>query len=341
MHPGPNRYDALLLLSFGGPEGPDDVMPFLENVTRGRGVPRERLLEVAEHYLHFGGVSPINTHNRALIAAIETALAARGATLPIYFGNRNWTPYLADTVAKMKADGVARALVFATSAFGSYSGCRQYQDDLAGARAAVDGAPTLDKIRTFSNHPGFLEAQTARVKDALATLPQELRDGARLVFTAHSVPISMSSTGPYVSQLEEASRLVASALGRSEHDLVWQSRSGPPSVPWLEPDVGDHLDALADRGTRAVVIVPIGFLSDHMEVVWDLDHEARDRAEARGLVFARAGTVGVHPRFVDAIVELIEERTKDAPRRSLGVLGVSPDVCASDCCPAPRRGPPR
>ncbi|MBN8614482.1 MAG: ferrochelatase [Deltaproteobacteria bacterium] len=334
-------YDALLLLSFGGPEGPDDVMPFLENVTRGRGVPRERLLEVAEHYLHFGGVSPINAHNRALIAAIERALSARGTPMRIYFGNRNWTPYLADTVAQMKADGVARAVVFATSAFGSYSGCRQYQEDLARAREAVPDAPVLDKIRTFHDHPGFLEAQTDRVKDAIATLPEALRAEARLVFTAHSVPTSMASTGPYVDQLTEAARLVAVALGRNEHDLVWQSRSGPPSVPWLEPDVGDHLDALADRGEKAVVIVPIGFLSDHMEVVWDLDHEARDRAASRGLAFARAGTVGVHPRFVDAIVELVEERTKAAPRRSLGVLGLSPDVCASDCCPAPRRGPPR
>jgi ferrochelatase len=341
MAAGDTTYDAILLLSFGGPEGPDDVMPFLENVTRGRGVPRERLLEVAEHYLHFGGVSPINGHNRALIAAIEGALAARGAALPIYFGNRNWTPYLADTVAQMKADGVERALVFATSAFGSYSGCRQYQEDLAKAREAVTDAPILDKIRTFHDHPGFLEAQTERVKDALGTLPEALRAEARLVFTAHSVPMSMASTGPYVRQLEEASRLVTAMLDRSEHDLVWQSRSGPPSVPWLEPDVGDHLDALAARGTKAVVIVPIGFLSDHMEVVWDLDHEARDRAAARGIAFARAGTVGAHPRFVDAIVDLIEERTKSAPRRSLGVLGISPDVCASDCCPAPRRGPPR
>lgn len=334
-------YDAILLLSFGGPEGPDDVMPFLENVTRGRGVPRERLLEVAEHYLHFGGVSPINAHNRALIASIEGALAARGAALPIYFGNRNWTPYLADTVAQMKTDGVRRALVFATSAFGSYSGCRQYQEDLAKAREAVVDAPVLDKIRTFHDHPGFLEAQIERVKEAFGTLPEALRADARLVFTAHSVPISMASTGPYVAQLEEASRLVAAKLDRAEHELVWQSRSGPPSVPWLEPDVGDHLDALAERGTKAVVVVPIGFLSDHMEVVWDLDHEARERAAARGLAFARAGTVGAHPRFVDAIVDLIEERTKSAPRRSLGVLGISPDVCASDCCPAPRRGPPR
>lgn len=333
------RYDALLLLSFGGPEGPDDVMPFLENVTRGRGVPRERLLSVAEHYQHFGGVSPINAHNRALIAALERSLAARGSTLPVYFGNRNWAPYVRDTLATMKADGVGHALAFATSAFGNHSGCRQYLDDLSGARATLEGAPHVDKIRTFHNHPGFLEAQADRVRDALATLPEADRASARLVFTAHSVPASMASTGPYVAQLEEASRLVAELLERTEHDLVWQSRSGAPGVPWLEPDVGEHLEALADRGERAVVIVPIGFLSDHMEVIWDLDHEASARARARGLRLARAGTVGTHPRFVEAIVELIEERTQGAPRRALGVLGACPDVCAPECCPAPRRAP--
>jgi ferrochelatase len=331
------RYDALLLLSFGGPEGPDDVMPFLENVTRGRGVPRERLLEVAEHYHHFGGVSPINAHNRALIPAMRAALEARGIGLPIYFGNRNWHPFVRDTLAAMKADGVERALVFVTSAFGSYSGCRQYQEDLAAARAELEGAPVLDKIRLFYDHPGFVEAQAARVDDALAGLPSELRGDARLVFTAHSVPMSMARSGPYVPQLEEAARLVASRVGREAFDLVWQSRSGPPSVPWLEPDVCDHLDALADRGEKAVVIAPIGFLSDHMEVVWDLDHEARDRAAARGLAFARAGTVGAHPRFVEAIVDLVEERTRGTPRKSLGVLGVAGDDCARECCPKPQR----
>ncbi|MBX7190967.1 MAG: ferrochelatase [Sandaracinaceae bacterium] len=337
-----DRYDALLLFSFGGPEGPDDVMPFLENVTRGRGVPRERLLEVAEHYHHFGGVSPINAHNRTLIAELGARLAARAkdagrAPLPIYWGNRNWHPYLRDTLATMKADGVERALVFVTSAFGSYSGCRQYQEDLAAARADLAGAPVLDKIRLYYDHPGFLEAQADRVREAIATLPLEHRAHARLVFTAHSVPMTMAKTGPYVPQLEEATRLVAQQIGRSEYDLVWQSRSGPPSVPWLEPDVCDHLDALADRGEKAVVIVPIGFLSDHMEVVWDLDHEGRDRALARGLAFARAGTVGTHPRFVDAIVELVEERTLAAPRKALGVLGVSGDDCARECCPKPQR----
>jgi ferrochelatase len=330
-------YDALLFFSFGGPEGPDDVMPFLENVTRGRGVPRERLLEVAEHYHHFDGVSPINAHNRTLIVALEKALSARGVGLPIYFGNRNWHPFVRDTLVRMKADGVRRALVFVTSAFGSYSGCRQYQEDLAAARAELEGAPTLDKIRLYFDHPGFVEAQAHRVEDALASLPGDLRTGARLVFTAHSVPVSMAKTSPYVAQLEEAARLVAARVGRERFDLVYQSRSGPPSVPWLEPDVGDHLDALADQGERAVVIVPIGFLSDHMEVVWDLDHEARDRAAARGLAFVRAGTVGTHPRFVDGIVALIEERTRAAPRLSLGVLGAPGDECARDCCPRPQR----
>lgn len=334
-------YDALLLVSFGGPEGPDDVMPFLENVTRGRGVPRERLLEVAEHYHHFGGVSPINANNRALKKAIEDALAARGDTLPVYWGNRNWGPYLTDTVRQMKADGVERALAFVTSAFGSYSGCRQYQEDLAAARAAVEGAPELHKLRLYYDHPGFLESQAERVREAIATLPEPLRDGARLVFTAHSVPVSMAQGGPYVKQLAEASALVAKMVEREAHDLVWQSRSGPPQIPWLEPDVGDHLEALAEAGEKAVVVVPIGFTSDHMEVVWDLDHEARDRALSKGLAFARAGTVGTHPRFVAMILELIDERQKGAPRRALGVLGVSGDDCARECCPKPTGRPAR
>lgn len=334
-------YDALLLVSFGGPEGPGDVMPFLENVTRGRNIPRERLLEVAEHYHHFGGVSPINAHNRALKKAIEDALAARGETLPVYWGNRNWGPYLTDTVRQMKADGVTRALAFVTSAFGSYSGCRQYQEDLAAARAAVEGAPELHKLRLYHDHPGFLEPQAERVREAIATLPEPLRDGARLVFTAHSVPLSMADGSPYVKQLREASALVAKMVGREAHDLVWQSRSGPPEIPWLEPDVGDHLEALAKAGDKAVVVVPIGFTSDHMEVVWDLDHEARDRALAAGLAFARAATVGTHPRFVDMILELIDERQKGGPRRALGVLGVSGDDCARDCCPKPTGRPAR
>lgn len=332
-------YDAVLLVSFGGPEGLDDVMPFLENVTRGRNVPRERLLTVAEHYRHFGGVSPINGQNRALRTAIEDALAARGTPMRVYWGNRNWAPYVTDALAEMTRDGVTRALALATSAFGSDSGCRQYVDDLARARASVPGAPRVDKLRLFHDHPGFLEAQAERAREAIATLPPEHRESARLVFTAHSVPRALAEGAPYVPQLEEAASLVARMLDRGEHDLVWQSRSGPPQVPWLAPDVGDHLEALARSGTRAVVLVPIGFLSDHLEVVWDLDHDARSRAEKAGLVMARAGTVGTHPRFIDAILELVDERTREAPRRALGVLGLSGDDCTRRCCPRPAMAP--
>ena len=282
-------YDALLLLSFGGPEGQDDVLPFLENVVRGRGVPRERLLEVAEHYRHFGGVSPINDQNRALLAEIRTLLAAEGPDLPVYWGNRNWHPFVEDTVATMKADGVRRALVFATSAYTSFSGCRQYQDDLARARESVgEGAPELDKLRHFFNHPGFVEPNADAVRAALASLPAP--DDARLVFTAHSIPETMeAASGPgghlYSTQLREAARLVATAVRGegADFDVVWQSRSGPPSVPWLEPDVNDHLENLAAKGVTAVVVSPVGFVSDHVEVLWDLDAEAAETASRHGL----------------------------------------------------------
>ena len=335
------RYDALLLLSFGGPERPDDVLPFLENVVRGRGVPRERLLAVAEHYRHFGGVSPINEQNRALLAAVREVV-----DLPVYWGNRNWHPLVEDTVAAMRDDGVRRALVFVTSAYASYSGCRQYQDDLARARAAVGpGAPELAKLRHYFNHPGFVEPAADGVRAALATLPAPAE--ARLVFTAHSIPTSMeAASGPgghlYSAQLREASRLVAAAVRGpgADFDLVWQSRSGPPSVPWLEPDVNDHLAALAEAGAGGVVVSPIGFVSDHVEVLWDLDEEAAGTAEKLGLAFARAGTVGTDPRFVRMVRQLVEERTTGAPKLALGPMGPSHDVCPLDCCPAPRRRPP-
>jgi ferrochelatase len=325
------EYDALLLLSFGGPEAPEDVLPFLENVVRGRGVPRERLLEVAEHYSHFGGVSPINEQNRALLAAIRAEL-----DLPVYWGNRNWHPLVEDTVATMRADGVRRALVFVTSAYTSYSGCRQYQDDLARARSAVgEGAPELDKLRHYFNHPGFIEPAADGVRAALVGRPD-----ARLVFTAHSIPLSMeASSGPrghlYTAQLREASRLVAEAVRGpgAEFDVVWQSRSGPPSVPWLEPDVNDHLAALAAAGTGAVVVSPIGFVSDHMEVLFDLDVEAREAAAAAGIGFARAQTAGTHPAFVSMLRELVQERLDpDVPRRALGRFGPSHDICLAGCC---------
>ena len=332
-------YDALLMLSFGGPEGPDDVLPFLENVVRGRGVPRERLLAVAEHYQHFGGVSPINEQNRALLAAIRAEI-----DLPVYWGNRNWAPYVEDTVATMRADGVRRALVFVTSAYTSFSGCRQYQDDLARARAAVGpGAPVLDKLRHYFNHPGFVEPAADGVRAALATVSPD----ARLVFTAHSIPTSMEvASGPgghlYSTQLREASRLVAESVRGpgAEFDLVWQSRSGPPSVPWLEPDISDHLTELAAAGVRAVVVSPVGFVSDHVEVLWDLDEEAAETAGKLGLEYARAATVGTDPRFVRMVGQLVAERTSGADKLALGPMGPSHDTCPLGCCPAPRRPAP-
>jgi ferrochelatase len=350
-------YDALLLLSFGGPEGPDDVMPFLENVVRGRGVPRDRLLGVAEHYQHFGGVSPINDQNRALLAAIRVELADHGLDLAVYWGNRNWQPYVADTVATMAKDGVRRALVLATSAYSSFSGCRQYQDDMARAvEATGPTAPELHKIRHFFDHPGFIEPQADAVRGAVAAIDPARHATTRLVFTAHSIPTSMArQSGPaalvadltpeqglYVAELREASRLIAGSGGPGiGWDLVWQSRSGPPSVPWLEPDVNDHLAGLAADGVTDVVVVPVGFVSDHVEVMWDLDHEARETAQRLGLGFARTASPGTDPRFVAMVRELVVERLDPAaPKRALSPLGPSHDTCPLGCCPAPRRPAP-
>ncbi|WP_433829630.1 ferrochelatase [Actinoplanes sp. CA-015351] len=340
-------YDAFVLLSFGGPEKPDDVMPFLRNVVRGRGVPDERLVEVAEHYMHFGGVSPINQQNRDLLAAIDTEFAAHGIKLPTYWGNRNWHPMLADTVAQMRDDGVETALGFATSAYGGYSSCKQYWEDIAAARKHVgDGAPRILKLRQFHDHPGFVEPNIESVRDALAQLDPARRRTTRLVFTAHSIPVSMANTagptgGRYNAQLEETARLVhAAAAADLGYDLVWQSRSGPPQVPWLEPDINDHLEALAERGVTDVVVSPIGFVSDHLEVIWDLDNEAKDTAARLGLGYARAATPGVHPRFVAMVRELVGERTAEAPHTGLGTLPTW-DLCPTDCCTPPqRRGAP-
>jgi len=327
-------YDAILLISFGGPEAPDEIVPFLENVTRGRGIPRERLEQVGQHYHLFGGRSPINDQCRELIAALEPALTESGIDLPVYWGNRNWTPMLQDTVQQMADDGIKHAIAFVTSATSSYSGCRQYRENILAAREAVDGAPMIDKIRQYYDHPGFIEPMIDNVRSALASVPE----GSRMVFTAHSIPMSMSSTSDYEAQLAEASRLIAEAVGHGEWDLVWQSRSGPPQVPWLEPDVNDHLESLVDdAGVPGVVIVPVGFISDHMEVMYDLDTEAKATAERLALPFARAATVGTDPRFVAAIVELIEERRSGAPKRALGTLEIRPDVCRENCCPAPQR----
>jgi ferrochelatase len=324
-------FDAILLVSFGGPEGMNDVMPFLENVTRGRGVPRERLREVAHHYERFGGVSPINTQNRALIAALEPVLRAAGIELPVYFGNRNWHPFLGDTMRQMRDDGIRRALAVFTSAFSSYSGCRQYREDLFFAQREVgDDAPEVPRVRMFYNHPGFVEANVDRVRDALAQLPE---GDAHIAFTAHSIPLAMARNCAYEAQLREASRLVADAAGVDDWAVVYQSRSGPPRVPWLEPDVSDQLERVAARGVRNVVVSPIGFVSDHLEVLYDLDVEAREKAGALGLSMARAGTAGTHPAFVAGLCDLILERmTPGAGRPALGRLGPSHDVCAPDCC---------
>ena len=330
------RREALLVLSFGGPEGPEDVLPFLENVTRGRGIPRQRLEEVAEHYHHFGGVSPINEQNKALIAAVEKDLSAAGVDLPVYWGNRNWAPYVEDTWRQMAADGIEHVYVFATSAYASASGCRQYHEDVARARAATTstarpGGPTAEKLPHYFDAPGFVQANADALAAALAGLPDDVRATARLVATAHSIPKAMAAVaGPqghaYETELTAAARAVVDAVapGRS-FDLVWQSRSGPPSVPWLEPDVNDHLRALAEAGEKAVVLFPVGFVSDHLEVIWDLDNEAKETAAELGLTFVRAGTAGTHPAFVAMVRELLEERRAGGEPR----LGTN---CAASCC---------
>ncbi|NNJ24148.1 ferrochelatase [Alienimonas chondri] len=347
--PGPYVYDAILLTSFGGPEGPDDVIPFLENVLRGKPVPRERLLEVAEHYQSFGGVSPINQQCRDLIAALEPALKEAGVDLPIYWGNRNWEPMLPDTLKQMADDGVNRALALVTSAYSCYSGCRQYREDLHRAREAVcEGeaeadAPAIDKVRVWYNHPSWIDVNADLIRAALDDLPAELRDGAHVAFTAHSIPMSMADTSDYARQLHETSRLIAERLDIPEDRwaLVYQSRSGRPQDPWLEPDVCDHLEAVHAAGVRAAVVAPIGFISDHMEVLYDLDDEAKTKAAEMGLEFRRAGTAGTDPRFVAMLVELILERLGEASeKRAVGAFRPNHDVCPKNCCPNPYRASP-
>ncbi|HVU90459.1 MAG TPA: ferrochelatase [Pirellulales bacterium] len=336
---GVEPYDALLVLSFGGPEQPDDVLPFLENVTRGRNVPRERLLEVAEHYHHFGGKSPINDQNRALIDALTREFEQHGPRLPIYFGNRNWHPFLADSVREMAAQGVRRALVFFTSAFSSYSGCRQYRENIEAAQREVGpAAPRLDRLRMFFNHPLFIETMVGRVSQSLETIPADRRAGTPLVFTAHSIPLGMAQNCEYEAQLREACRLVAASFPGHAWQLTYQSRSGPPTQPWLAPDILDALRELARQGTKDVVVLPIGFISDHLEVLYDLDIEARQLSDSLGLNMVRAGTAGTAPKFVAMIRELVLERVEPGhPRRALGTLGPSHDVCAADCCLPPQR----
>jgi ferrochelatase len=337
-------YDAVLVVSFGGPESRENVIPFLENVLRGKNVPRERLLAVAEHYYHFDGKSPINQQARDLIAALKNELAEHGPPLPVYWGNRNWHPMLAETLGQMKQDGIRRALAFVTSAYSSYSGCRQYRENIARAQGEVgSGAPEVEKLRAFFNHPGFIEATEARLRDALQEIRDRDRENVQIVYIAHSIPLSMANSSDYVRQLEEVRTLVSARLGVANDALVYQSRSGAPGQPWLEPDILDYLrDVKARSLASAIVLAPISFISDHMEVLYDLDIEARHLCDELSLPMARAKTVGVHPNFISMIRELIEERMNSSmEHRALGSLGARADVCAENCCPAPQRPPAR
>ncbi len=342
-----NAYDSILIVGFGGPERREDVIPFLENVTRGRNVPRERLLEVAAHYDHFGGVSPINAQVRELIDVLRPELDRHGIALPIYWGNRNWHPMLPDTLAEMTAAGRRRSLAVVLAAYSSYSSCRQYREDIERARASVgEGAPRVDKVRVFYNHPDFVAVNAERVREALGAIPDERRASVHLAFTAHSIPMSMAVQCDYERQLAETCRLVAEAvaIGPDRWRLVYQSRSGRPQDPWLEPDILDHLRDLRRQDVPAVVIHPIGFLSDHMEVLFDLDEEARQLSEELGLEMVRSRTAGVHPRFVSMLRELIRERIDaihEPARQAVGRYGPSHDVCPELCCLPPARPPSR
>jgi ferrochelatase len=330
------KYDALLVVSFGGPEGMDDVIPFLENVLRGRNVPRERMLSVARHYEMFGGVSPINQQNRNLIAALKEELEKHGPNLPIYWGNRNWHPLLPDTLRQMTADGVQHALAFVTSAYSSFSSCRQYRQNIADAQATVGPeAPRIDKLRAFYNHPLFIEANVDHIRSAWSRLDNDARANAQLVCTAHSIPEAMAATCEYAQQLEEAGRLIAETLGVERWRVVYQSRSGAASQPWLGPDILDCLRELNAQGIENVIIAPIGFVSDHMEIVYDLDYEAQHLAHELGIKMVRAATAGTHPAFVKMIRELMLERIDNEPARFLGSRGASHDICPADCCLKP------
>ena len=333
-------FDALLVVSFGGPNGPDDVMPFLENVLRGKNVPRERMLEVSEHYQHFGGKSPINDQNLALIEAIKADLAANGIDLPVYWGNRNWHPLFADTLEQMKKDGIKKSLAFFTSIFSCYSGCRQYRENIIEAQEQVGpDAPEVHKLRMAFNHPLYIGASADRVQKALDQIPESRRSAARVVFTAHSIPLSMAENCKYETQLKEASRLIMETIGENPWDLVYQSRSGPPQQPWLDPDICDHIQTLNDAGgIEDMVIMPVGFVSDHMEVMFDLDTEAMDLCKELSINMVRAGSVGVHPQFVSMVSQLILERTTGAEKQAIGNMPANWDVCPKDCCTyTPRR----
>ena len=338
---GTHGYDAVLVVSFGGPEGPDDVMPFLENVFSGLRVGEETKRRVAQRYAAFGGASPINAHTREFIAALQQELDKHGPALPIYWGNRNWHPFLRDALAKMANDGVERAIAYVTSTFSSYSGCRKYREDLYAAAAAVPGAPAIDKLRSPFNHPGFIEAASDRVKAALEQIPAERRGNAQVLFTAHSLPESMARHCAYEAQLDETCELIGDALEHQRWRLVYQSNNASyGKEAWLGPDVREGIGHARAEGAEDVVVAPVGFVCDHLEVVLDLDVEAAAHAREVGINMVRAGTVGAHPAYVAAIRELIVERmTENAPRRALGSLGPSHDVCPVDCCLSGRPGP--
>jgi ferrochelatase len=357
----PVAYDAILLAGFGGPEGQDDVIPFLRNVTRGRGIPEERLEEVAHHYRHFGGVSPINDQNRELKAALEAELAGREIDLPVLWGNRNWDPYLKDALSEANERGLRRIIAIATSAYSSYSSCRQYREDFAAAleETGLEGVIEIDKVRQFFDHPGFVEPFIEGVRDGLAEIERKLPgiDPAReveILFTTHSIPsVDAAKSGPaergfgeggaYAAQHLAVAEVVAQAAtdGVVEWQLVYQSRSGPPSMPWLEPDINDAIATLPAKGIRAVIIVPLGFVSDHMEVLWDLDNEAMETSEQHGLVAVRVPTPGTHQAYVKGLVDLVLERRDGIPvdqRPAVTSLGPWYDVCRPGCCENARLG---
>lgn len=337
-----NPYDAILIMSFGGPEGMDDVLPFLDNVLRGKNVPEARKLEVAHHYEAFGGVSPINKQTRDLKAALEAELRRSGIDTPVYLGNRNWAPYVTDVVREMRDAGVKKFLTFVTSGFSCYSGCRQYREDVIRACEAIgDDAPSFDKIRVYYNHPEFIAVTADNWRAALESFPPERRSGVHTAFTAHSIPKPMSDNSDYLVQLQTACSLTADVAGIANWQLVFQSRSGPPHMPWLEPDIGEHIRELHGRGVRDLIILPIGFISDHMEVLYDLDHEAHDLCKDLGVSMVRAGTPGCHPRFIAMIRELIQERMIPGfEKRALGSRGPNHDVCPVNCCMSGRPARP-
>jgi ferrochelatase len=336
-----HEYDAVLIVSFGGPEGPDDVMPFLDNVFRGLRVGEQTKQRVAARYQAFGGISPINGHAREFIAALQKELDRHGPALPIYWGNRNWHPFLTDTFAQMRKDGIRRVITYVTSTFSSYSGCRKYREDLYEAAAAELGGPDVDKLRSGYNHPGFISAVGERIKDALDRIPDERRANAMIVFTAHSLPASMARNCAYETQLRECCALISDALEHPRWRLAYQSNNASYGTEsWLEPDIGAAIEQLHSEGAEDVVVAPIGFVCDHIEVVLDLDVEAAQRAREIGINMVRAGTVGAHPAYVGMVRELIVERISgNSARRALGSLGASHDICPVDCCLSGREGP--